>query len=58
MNPLIAQELRRIGEAMPIPFEVVFADDNAVQQIQQLFAYIRAPEGVNAAPAGLLLLPT
>jgi len=26
MNPLIAQEMRRIGDAMPIPFEVVFAD--------------------------------
>jgi cyclopropane-fatty-acyl-phospholipid synthase len=26
MNPLIAKEMRRIGEAMPIPFDVVFAD--------------------------------
>jgi len=26
MNPLVAQEMRRLGETMPIPFEVVFAD--------------------------------
>jgi cyclopropane-fatty-acyl-phospholipid synthase len=26
MNPLVAQEMRRLGEAMPIPFEVAFAD--------------------------------
>jgi len=26
MNPLVAQEMRRLGEAMPVPFEVVFAD--------------------------------
>jgi len=26
MNPLVAQEMRRLGEAMPIPFEVFFAD--------------------------------
>jgi cyclopropane-fatty-acyl-phospholipid synthase len=26
MNPLVAQEMRRLGESMPIPFDVVFAD--------------------------------
>jgi cyclopropane-fatty-acyl-phospholipid synthase len=26
MNPLVAQEMRRLGETMPIPFDVVFAD--------------------------------
>jgi cyclopropane-fatty-acyl-phospholipid synthase len=26
MNPLVAQEMRRLGETMPVPFDVVFAD--------------------------------
>ncbi|HVN32283.1 MAG TPA: sugar ABC transporter substrate-binding protein [Thermoanaerobaculaceae bacterium] len=36
-----------------LDIEVVFADDNAIQQIHQLFAYIRAPE--DARPAALIV---
>jgi ABC-type sugar transport system substrate-binding protein len=50
---LEAQVARQSAASAGLDIEVVFADDNAVQQIQQLFAFIRAPEG--ARPAALIV---
>jgi ABC-type sugar transport system substrate-binding protein len=50
---LEAQVARESAARAGLGIEVVFADDNAIQQIHQLFAYIRAPE--NARPAALIV---
>jgi ABC-type sugar transport system substrate-binding protein len=48
-----AQAARESAARAQLDIEVVFADDNAIQQIHQLFAYIRAPEG--ARPAAIIV---
>jgi ABC-type sugar transport system substrate-binding protein len=50
---LEAQVAQESAARAGLDIEVVFADDNAIQQIQQLFAYIRAPE--DARPAALVV---
>lgn len=50
---LEAQVARESAARAGLDIEVVFADDNAIQQIQQLFAYIRAPE--DARPAAIIV---
>jgi ribose transport system substrate-binding protein len=50
---LEAQAARDSAARTGLDIEVVFADDNAIQQIQQLFAYIRAPE--DERPAAIIV---
>ena len=44
-----AKEARAAAAQAGLESEVVFADDNAIQQIHQLFAYIHAPESERPA---------
>jgi ABC-type sugar transport system substrate-binding protein len=50
---LQAEDARTTGERLGAVVEVVFAEDNAVLQIQQLFRFVHAGEGER--PAALLL---
>src|SRR5512134_3644627 len=46
-------DAQEAGRRLGVEVEVLFAEDNAVQQIQQLFRRVHAPEGER--PAALLL---
>lgn len=46
-------DAREAGRRLGAEVEVLFAEDNAVQQIQQLFRHVHAPEGER--PAALLV---
>jgi ABC-type sugar transport system substrate-binding protein len=50
---LQGEDAREAGRRLGIAVEVLFAEDNAVRQIQQLFAFVHAPEGER--PAALLV---
>jgi ABC-type sugar transport system substrate-binding protein len=50
---LQGQDAREVGRSLGIEVEVLFAEDNAVLQIQQLFAFVHAPE--SERPAALLV---
>jgi ABC-type sugar transport system substrate-binding protein len=50
---LQGQDARAAAERLSAEVEVLFADDNAVKQIQQLFRYVHAPEAER--PAAFLL---
>jgi ABC-type sugar transport system substrate-binding protein len=42
---LQAADAKQVGARLGVEVETVFADNNAIQQIHQLFAYVHAPEG-------------
>ncbi len=44
-----AEDARAVAERHGLEVEVLFADNNAVQQIQQLYAFVHAPEGERPA---------
>ena len=48
-----AADARAAGERTGLEVEVVFAENNAIQQIQQLYSFIHAPE--DRRPAALLV---
>jgi len=48
-----AADARAAGQRMGLEVEVVFAENNAIQQIQQLYSFIHAPE--DSRPAALLV---
>jgi ABC-type sugar transport system substrate-binding protein len=50
---LQGDDAREAGRRLGVEVEVLFAEDNAVRQIQQLFAFVHAPEGER--PAALLV---
>jgi len=50
---LQGQDAREVGRGLGAEVEVLFAEDNAVLQIQQLFAFVHAPE--SERPAALLV---
>ena len=50
---LQGQDAREAGRRLGVEVEVLFAEDNAVRQIQQLFQQVHAPEGER--PAALLV---
>ena len=50
---LQGEDAREAGRRLGLDVEVLFAEDNAVMQIQQLFRFLHAPEGER--PAALLI---
>ena len=50
---LQGEDAREAGRRLGAEVEVLFAEDNAVRQIQQLFAFVHAPE--SERPAALLV---
>ena len=50
---LQGEDAREAGRRLGVDVEVLFAEDNAVLQIQQLFRFVHAPEGER--PAALLV---
>ena len=50
---LQGEDAREAGRRLGVEVEVLFAEDNAVMQIQQLFRFVHAPEGER--PAALLV---
>jgi len=50
---LQGEDAGEAGRRLGVEVEVLFAEDNAVRQIQQLFAFVHAPEGER--PAALLV---
>jgi ABC-type sugar transport system substrate-binding protein len=50
---LQGEDAREAGRRLGVEVEVLFAEDNAVRQIQQLFAFVHAAEGER--PAALLV---
>jgi len=46
---LQGEDAREAGRRLGAEVEVLFAEDNAVKQIQQLFAFVHAPEGERPA---------
>jgi ABC-type sugar transport system substrate-binding protein len=46
---LQGQHAREVGGRLGAEVEVLFAEDNAVRQIQQLFSFVHAPEGEHPA---------
>ena len=50
---LQGEDAREAGRRLGLEVEVLFAEDNGVKQIQQLFGFVHAPEGER--PAALLV---
>jgi ABC-type sugar transport system substrate-binding protein len=52
---LQAADAKAAGARLDVEVETVFADNNAVQQIHQLFAFVHAPEGQR--PSAIIVEP-
>jgi ribose transport system substrate-binding protein len=52
---LQAADAKAAGERLGIEVEIVFADNNAIQQIHQLFSFVHAPAGQR--PAAIVVEP-
>lgn len=50
---LQGEDAREAGRRLGVEIDVLFAEDNAVKQIQQIFGFVHAPEGER--PAALLV---